>query len=99
MLCIGASHAQENAPCRQIKEACTQAGFKPGGVKEGIGLVVDCIRPVMQGATQRAKAIKPLPTVDAAVVTACKAANPDFGEQRKSGPAAPPQRSDGQAPQ
>jgi hypothetical protein len=99
-LCIGAgciggpAHAQEangpgNAPCRQIREACTQAGFKPGAAKDGVGLIVDCVRPIMQGVPQPAKAAKPFPSIDAGLIAACKAANPDFGQQRKS-TASPP---------
>jgi hypothetical protein len=80
--------AQEIAPCPQIKTACTQAGFKQGFAKEGFGLMVDCIRPIMQGVPQRAKATKPLPAIDATLVASCKATNPNFGQQ-KSTPSQP----------
>jgi hypothetical protein len=73
----GSAAAQENAPCTQIRTACTQAGFRQGFAKEGFGLMVDCIRPIMQGVPQRAKATKPLPKIDAELIAACKAANPN----------------------
>jgi hypothetical protein len=81
----GPVSAQENGPCAQIQAACTDAGFKQGSAKEGFGLVMDCIRPVMQDAPQRAKAAKPLPQIDAKLIAACKATNPNFG-QRKANP-------------
>jgi hypothetical protein len=97
VLCIGVNvaQAQENASCRQIKDACIQAGFKQGAAKDGIGLIVDCVRPIMQGVSQRAKATQPLPSVDAQLVAACKAANPNFGLQK----AGPSQRSGGSEPE
>jgi hypothetical protein len=70
----------ERAPCQQIRAACTDAGFKPGGAPEGIGIQVDCIRPIMQGTAQRTKAAKALPQIDASLVAACKARNPKFGQ-------------------
>jgi hypothetical protein len=77
-----AQAASEKSPCQQIKTACTDAGFKPGAAREGVGLVVDCIRPVMQGVPQRARATQPLPLVDAGLIAACKAKNPDFGQEK-----------------
>ena len=85
------SAAQEHAPCQQIKAACEQAGFQKGGARDGTGLQVDCIRPLMQGVPQRAKAARPLPTVDPAVVTACKEKNAKFGEPKEAGAKQPPQ--------
>jgi arylsulfatase A-like enzyme len=67
-------------PCAQIAEACRQGGFVRGDAKEGIGLQVDCIRPIMQGTAQPSRAGKPLPQIDPALVAACKARNPDFGQ-------------------
>jgi hypothetical protein len=84
LVSAGPADAQGNAPCMQIKEACTQAGFKAGAAKDGNGLVVDCIQPIMQGVPQRAKATTPLPQIDAKLIADCKAANPSFG-QRKTG--------------
>ncbi len=66
-------------PCAQIRAACLQAGFVPNGANMGIGIIVDCIRPIMAGSPQRRQAIKPLPQIDPQVVVACKNRNPNFG--------------------
>ncbi len=65
-------------PCKQIKEACTKAGFIKGEAKEGKGLWKDCIDPIMQGTTAK-KSVLPLPSVDPSLVAACKAKRPKFG--------------------
>jgi hypothetical protein len=65
-------------PCQQIRAACRDAGFATGSAKEGVGLLVDCVRPIVQGKAQRPKASKPLPQI----VIACKAANPNFGQPK-----------------
>jgi hypothetical protein len=75
-------------PCAQIRAACEQAGFVRGGGRTGNGIQVDCVRPIMAGTSQRPKASKPLPKVDAQLITACKATNPNFGQARA--PAAGP---------
>jgi CubicO group peptidase (beta-lactamase class C family) len=69
------------SPCEQIRAACRAAGFNPGEAKEGTGILIDCITPIMQGTAQQPKAAKPLPQVDAEVVQACKSINPNFGQQ------------------
>jgi hypothetical protein len=66
--------------CKKIADACKAAGFVKGDWKKGDGLWRDCVDPIVQGQTTVPGATKPLPTVDAAVVTACKASNPKFGE-------------------
>ena len=66
-------------PCAQITAACTQAGFVPNGAKTGVGIAVDCIRPIMFGTPQRQRDTKPLPPLDPHVVSACKERNPNFG--------------------
>jgi hypothetical protein len=66
-------------PCAQIKEACAQAGFVPHGANMGVGITVDCIRPIMAGSPQRRRAAKPLPEIDPQIVVACKNRNPNFG--------------------
>jgi hypothetical protein len=84
-------------PCAQIRAACEQAGFVRGGASAGNGLQVDCLRPLIAGTSQRPKANKPLPKVDAQLITACKARNPNFGQGRRTpapngvqpGPASP----------
>jgi hypothetical protein len=78
-----AEHAQGqhegNEPCHQIKIACENAGFVKGEAKQGYGLWVDCIDPIMQGKTSVQGATKPLPTVDPKLVEECRAKNPKFG--------------------
>jgi hypothetical protein len=51
-------------PCAKITAACSQAGFVPNGAKAGVGIAVDCIRPIMASTPQRAQATKALPQVD-----------------------------------
>ncbi len=84
-----AAAAAPNQACVQIRSACESAGFAPGAAREGAGLWVDCIRPVVQGTPPRRSATKPLPQVDAQLVAQCKAANPGFGQPKaaKSTPA------------
>jgi hypothetical protein len=66
-------------PCAKITAACSQAGFFPNGAKVGVGIAVDCIRPLMVGASQRKQATKALPQVDPQIVQECRVRNPDFG--------------------
>jgi hypothetical protein len=80
----GPASAQANAPCMKIRAACTEAGFKPGFAKEGFGLEIDCVGPVMQAVPQRAKATKPLPRIEADLIAACKAKNPNFGQRKRA---------------
>ena len=72
-------------PCQQIMAACRQAGFLEKGASTGVGLAVDCVRPIVQGTAQRPKASKPLPQVDPQIVAACKTSNPNFGNPRHAG--------------
>jgi hypothetical protein len=62
-----------------IRTVCLQAGFVMQGARNGDGLIVDCIRPIMQGIPQPVRAIKSLPAVDPQLVEACRAQNPNFG--------------------
>ena len=71
--------AQTPKPCAQIRASCTQAGFVPNGANMGVGIIVDCIRPIMAGAPQRKRATKPLPQIDPQVVVACKNQNQTLG--------------------
>src|SRR5262249_25869189 len=66
-------------PCAQVRASFTQAGFVPNGANTGVGIVMDCIRPIMTGTPQRKRATKPLPQIDPQVVVACKKQNPNFG--------------------
>jgi hypothetical protein len=74
-------HAQPptGGPCVQITAECKQAGFEANGAKMGIGLALDCIRPIIAGTQQRKQATKPLPQIDPKIVAACKAQRPNFG--------------------
>ena len=83
------ARAADRTPCMKIRQACEDAGFKQGAVAEGLGLQVDCIRPIIEGGLQRKAASQPLPTVDAAVVAACKAKNPTFGKPKLNGQSGP----------
>ena len=86
MIALAASplaRAEERTPCLKIKQVCEEAGFKQNALTEGIGLQVDCIRPIIEGTKQRQAATKPLPAIDATVVAACKAKNPKFGTPNK----------------
>ena len=47
---------EKEGPCKQIEQACEKAGFVKGEAREGYGLWVDCIDPIMKGASQPAKA-------------------------------------------
>jgi hypothetical protein len=71
--------AAPKGPCAEIRAACTQAGFVPNGANMGVGIIVDCIRPIIAGTPQRGRATKPLPQIDPQVVVACKNQNPNFG--------------------
>ncbi len=86
-----AAHSAEPAPgpCDQIKTACKSAGFVEGDYQQGYGLWVDCVDPIMQGKKQPPKADKPLPSVDPALVAACKQKHPNFGEGKKAPPPPP----------
>jgi hypothetical protein len=81
---LAQSATQAPGPCEQIVAACKSAGFVEGDYKEGYGLHVDCIDPIMRGTKQPAKAVKPLPAVSPELITACKQKHPDFGEGKKA---------------
>ena len=66
-----------NGPCAQIVTACQAAGFVKGEYKVGKGLWRDCVDPIVQG--KQVNSAIPLPAIDPAVVTACKAKHPKFG--------------------
>jgi hypothetical protein len=71
---------EKEGPCKEIKEACEKAGFVKGEAKEGYGLWVDCIDPIMKGTSQPGKAKKPLPAVRSDLINACRAKHPNFGQ-------------------
>jgi hypothetical protein len=74
--------SKRGGPCAQIAQACRQAGFVRNGAKMGVGIVLDCIRPIMVGTPQAAQGTKALPQIDPQVVAACKQRNPNFGMGR-----------------
>jgi hypothetical protein len=73
-----AAAAQEQGSCGQIRAACMAAGFVQGAARDGIGLQVHCIAPIMEGRTQPAQARRPLPKVGARLVEDCKASGSRF---------------------
>jgi arylsulfatase A-like enzyme len=84
----GAKQAAKQAgACGEVTATCERAGFARGA-GGGAGLQVDCVNPIMQGASQPKRASKPLPKIDPQVVAACKASDPAFG-QGKAPPAEP----------
>jgi class 3 adenylate cyclase len=71
---------EPKGPCIQIREACEQAGFVQGAVRDGSGLQIDCITPIMRGRPQPPTANKPLPQIDPQLVEACRARNARFAD-------------------
>ncbi len=61
-------------PCGKIVDACMKAGFVDPHGRNGTGLVEHCLNPILQG-TKGDGAKLPLPKVDPALVTACKASH------------------------
>jgi hypothetical protein len=80
--------AAQPGPCKQVTEACTNAGFVEGGGSSGNGLQIHCVNPIMQGTAQPATATRPLPQIDPNLVAACKAQNPNFGQAKGASAAA-----------
>jgi lipoprotein-anchoring transpeptidase ErfK/SrfK len=76
---MAAARAQDQGACRQIRAACQGAGFIEGAAREGIGLQIHCIIPIMQARAQPLTARKPLPRVNPQLVADCKASNSRFG--------------------
>ena len=81
----GAASSKVEGPCQKLKDACIGAGFIPNDAKNGDGLWIDCVRPLMQGTAQPKKASKPLPTNVSGLVGDCKAKNPNFGSGNGKG--------------
>ena len=61
-----------------------------GFAREGIGLQIHCIMPIIQARPQPLSARRPLPKVSPQLVADCKAANPRFGQGRLPGALAQP---------
>jgi serine/threonine protein kinase len=80
-----AAAATIQRPCEQISNACENAGFVYGRMKQGNGLSADCIVPLVLGTPQPKEATKPLPQIDPQIVAACREKNPKFGQAVKAG--------------
>jgi sulfite dehydrogenase (cytochrome) subunit B len=79
---VTTAEAQNQGPCRQIRLVCEGAGFTLGAARDGVGLAVHCISPIMQTRPQPPTARRPLPIVSPQLVADCKASNPNFGQLR-----------------
>jgi hypothetical protein len=76
-----------DGPCNEVKAACRRAGFVPGGAGTGIGLAVDCVRPIIEGTPQPRRARAPLPQVDPRTLAACRASlGPSGAPSLEAGP-------------
>ena len=49
----------QERPCLKIEQACQAAGFMPGGAKEGKGIIVDCVKPLLAGKSVVGVTIEP----------------------------------------
>jgi len=68
-------------PCQEIVAACERAGFVQGNAREGNGLQLDCVRPILQG-TPPTRTTLQLPQVDPKTLADCKARDPRLGQPR-----------------
>ena len=75
--------APDRGTCHQIISACLDAGFIQGAARQGTGLWMCCIHPIMQGRTRR-EAILPLLRVHPRIVAACRSSNPQFGQPKRA---------------
>jgi lipoprotein-anchoring transpeptidase ErfK/SrfK len=85
---VATATAQGHGACRQIRAACESAGFIQGAAREGIGLQVHCVAPIIQARPQPLAARRPLPKVDPQLVADCRAGNSRFGQLLQPGPEA-----------
>jgi lipoprotein-anchoring transpeptidase ErfK/SrfK len=76
---VAAAAAEDQGACGQIRAACQGAGFVEGAAREGIGLQVHCVIPIMRSSAQPLTARKPLPQLDPQLVVDCKASRSRFG--------------------
>ena len=51
--------AAPDMACRNIRDACRQAGFRPGGHAEKKGLMMDCLQPILRGEVVASVSISP----------------------------------------
>jgi lipoprotein-anchoring transpeptidase ErfK/SrfK len=85
---VATAAAQGHGACRQVRAACESAGFIQGAAREGIGLQVHCVAPIIQARPQPLTARRPLPKVDPQLVADCRAGNSRFGQLLQPGPEA-----------
>ena len=76
---IAGAGAQDQGACGKIRAACQGAGFVEGAARDGIGLQVHCVIPIMRSSAQPMTARRPLPQVDPQLVADCKAGRSRFG--------------------
>lgn len=74
-----AMEAKGDGPCKQIAQACMQAGFVKGGHKDGAtkGLKMDCMKPIMDGQAVAGVTVSP------ETVSACKEKRAKWMEMKK----------------
>jgi len=77
---LATATAQEQKPCAQIRTACLNAGFVQGAARQGIGLQIHCVTPIMQASAQPPTARRPLPAIDPKIVAECRGRNARFGQ-------------------
>jgi lipoprotein-anchoring transpeptidase ErfK/SrfK len=77
---LASAMAQDQRPCAQIRTACLNAGFIQGAARQGIGLQVHCVMPIMQASAQPPTARRPLPAIDPKIVAECRARNARSGQ-------------------
>ena len=76
---IAGAGAQDQGACGKIRAACQGAGFVEGAARDGIGLQVHCVIPIMRSSAQPLTARRPLPQIDPQLVADCKAGRSRFG--------------------
>ena len=76
---IAGAGAQDQGACGKIRAACQGAGFVEGAARDGIGLQVHCVIPIMRSSAQPLTALRPLPQIDPQLVADCKAGRSRFG--------------------
>jgi lipoprotein-anchoring transpeptidase ErfK/SrfK len=76
---IAGAAAEDQGACGKIRAACQGAGFVEGAARDGIGLQVHCVIPIMRSSAQPMTARRPLPQVDPQLVADCKAGRSRFG--------------------
>jgi hypothetical protein len=75
---------EHNGPCAEVFQACKNAGFTRGDMKNGKGLMANCIKPLDEGKTVAGVSL------DKAKIEACKthhaAKKAEFEQKMKNDP-------------